>query len=252
MADDADQPGQPTLVGPTATDHRPGSLHLVVGAPAPQQLDGRTCGPTALTTARMLRDPALADWVRTGATHGRAFPDGASAQVRLAAYHALVHARTNALVGPGGRLQVPWPRALGTTPWGVCRELEAGAAAPGTRYRTVTVRWATRDRRAELVEALADHLGPGRPGILFIGSAVLPRHVALLVPGPDGRGPRDHRRRVGVGDGGVRATARRVGGAHDLGALRHLRLGLVGSRPSALIRSGGPPGPGRAASPLAR
>lgn len=186
MADDADQPGQPTLVGPTATDHRPGSLHLVVGAPAPQQLDGRTCGPTALTTARMLRDPALADWVRTGATHGRAFPDGVSAQVRLAAYHALVHARTNALVGPGGRLQVPWPRALGTTPWGVCRELEAGAAAPGTRYRTVTVRWATRDRRAELVEALADHLGPGRPGILFIGSAVLPRHVALLVPGPDG------------------------------------------------------------------
>ena len=184
MADDADQPGQPTLVGPTATDHRPGSLHLVVGAPAPQQLDGRTCGPTALTTARMLRDPALADWVRTGATHGRAFPDGVSAQVRLAAYHALVHARTNALVGPGGRLQVPWPRALGTTPWGVCRELEAGAAAPGTRYRTVTVRWATRDRRAELVAALADHLGPGRPGILFVGSAVLPRHVALLVPGP--------------------------------------------------------------------
>ncbi|MBK6956091.1 MAG: hypothetical protein IPH27_11860 [Actinomycetales bacterium] len=50
----------------------------------------------------------------------------------------------------------------------------------------MTVRWATRDRRAELVEALADHLGPGRPGILFIGSAVLPRHVALLVPGPDG------------------------------------------------------------------
>ncbi|MBK7612758.1 MAG: hypothetical protein IPJ15_16490 [Actinomycetales bacterium] len=69
---------------------------------------------------------------------------------------------------------------------GVCRELEAGAAAPGTRYRTVTVRWATRDRRAELVAALADHLGPGRPGILFVGSAVLPRHVALLVPGPDG------------------------------------------------------------------
>ncbi len=161
-------------------------FQLIAGAPAPQQLDGRTCGPTALTTARMLRDPALADWVRTGAKHGRAFPDGATPQERLAAYHALVHARTNALIGPGGRLQVPWPRALGTTPWAVCRELESGAAAPGTRYRTVTVRWVGRDRRVALVRALARHLGPERPGILFIGSAVLPRHVALLVPGTDG------------------------------------------------------------------
>ncbi len=161
-------------------------FHLAAGVPAPQQLDGRTCGPTALTTARMMRDPALVHWIRTGAKSGRAFPDGATAQVRLTAYHALVHARTNALVGPDGRLQVPWPRALGTTPWGVCRELESGAAAPVTRYRTVAVRWAGRDRRVALMNALARHLGPGRPGVLFIGSAMLPRHVALLVPGPDG------------------------------------------------------------------
>ncbi|HOA58895.1 MAG TPA: hypothetical protein PKI09_12985 [Dermatophilaceae bacterium] len=167
-------------------DPQPLGFRLVVGAPAPQQLDGRTCGPTALTTARMLRDPALADWVRTGAKHGRAFPDGPTPQERLAAYHALVHARTNALVGPGGRLQVPWPRALGTTPWGVCRELESGAADPGARYRIVTVRRVGEARLIELVERLAGHLRPGRPGVLFVGSATLPRHVALLVPGPDG------------------------------------------------------------------
>ena len=167
-------------------DPHPVGLHLVPGAPAPQQLDGRTCGPTALTTARMLRDPALADWVRTGDKHGRAFPDGATATARLAAYHSLVHARTNALVGPGGRLQVPWPRALGTTPWAVCRELESGAAEPGARYRVVPVRWVGEDGLTTLVGQLASHLGPGRPGVLFVGSATLPRHVALLVPGPGG------------------------------------------------------------------
>ena len=134
----------------------------------------------------MLRDPALADWVRTGNKHGRAFPNGPSAALRLAAYHSLVHARTNALVGPGGRLQVPWPRALGTTPWGVCRELESGAADPGARYRIVPVRRADGSRLAALVGHLASHLRPGRPGVLFVGSATLPRHVALLVAGPDG------------------------------------------------------------------
>jgi hypothetical protein len=161
-------------------------FQLVAGAPAPQQLDGRTCGPTALTTARMLRDPTLAEWVRTGDKHGRAFPDGTSAAARLAAYHALVHARTNALVGPGGRLQVPWPRALGTTPWGVCRELESGAADPGARYRVVPVRQVGEARLIALIQRLAGHLRPGRPGVLFVGNATLPRHVALLVPGPDG------------------------------------------------------------------
>lgn len=167
-------------------DTTPSSFQLIAGAPAPQQLDGRTCGPTALTTARMLRDPALADWVLTGVKHGRAFPDGNTAEARLAAYHALVHTRTNAMVGPGGRLQVPWPRALGTTPWGVCRELESGATVPGTRYRTVAIRWASRSRRADLVEALARHLAPQRPGVIFLGSAALPRHVALLVKGVGG------------------------------------------------------------------
>ena len=37
---------------------------------------------------------------------------------------------------------------------------------------------------ARLVTHLAGHLRPGRPGALFVGSATLPRHVALLVPGP--------------------------------------------------------------------
>lgn len=168
----------------SAGSEGPVPFQLSAGLPAPQQVDGRTCGPTALTTARMLRDPALAHWVRTGDKQGRAFPDATTAQARFAAYLDLVHARTNALVGPGGRLQIPWPRALGTTPWGVCRELESGAATPGARYRSVVVRRADPNLLARLVTHLAGHLRPGRPGALFVGSATLPRHVALLVPGP--------------------------------------------------------------------
>ncbi len=134
----------------------------------------------------MLRDPALVTWIRTGDKGGRAYPDGSTAQARFAAYLDLVHARTNTLLGPDGRPQLPWPRALGTTPWAVCRELESGAAAPGARYRSVLVRWRNPERVATLAQRLAGHVTDQRPGALFVGNATLPRHVALLVPGDDG------------------------------------------------------------------
>lgn len=166
-------------------------LQLVAGQPAPAQLSSISCGPTALTTARMLRDPALAHWARTGDPGGRAFPSGAHTETeagRLAAYHALVHRRTNAAIGPTGRLQAPWPRALGTPPWGVARELEAlTGSAPG-RYRTVIVRWARADRIIRVVRALAGHASTERPAVLYVGNDVAPRHITLLVPDPAGPG----------------------------------------------------------------
>lgn len=158
-------------------------FHLLVGQPAPAQLSATGCGPTAMATARMLADPTLADWVRTGDKSGRAYPDAPSAAARFAAYQRLVHQRTNALLGPTNRAQLPWPRALGTPPWGVCRELEAVAAEPAVRYRSVLVRWSLQ-RIPELLAALAGHLDRRRPGVLYLGSATLPRHVTLLVPDP--------------------------------------------------------------------
>lgn len=134
----------------------------------------------------MLADPALERWVRTGDPGGRAFPAGADPSARLAAYHALVHRRTTALIGPGGRWQAPWPRALGTPPWGAARELETIAGLPVGGYRTVLVRPAPGARLARLIDQLSRHLRPDRPAALFVGSAAAPRHVALLAAAPSG------------------------------------------------------------------
>ncbi|MFZ1286940.1 MAG: hypothetical protein WAR57_07870 [Candidatus Phosphoribacter sp.] len=162
-------------------------LRLRPGRPGPVQQDVNDCGPTALATARMLRDPELLQWIRTGEFAGRAFPaELGSSAARFAAYVELVHARTNGAVGPGGRLQVPWPRALGTSPWGFCRELEARGSAPESRYRWVVVRWCGPDVLRARLRQLASHVGDGRPAGLYVGSRWLPRHVALLVP--DGQG----------------------------------------------------------------
>ncbi len=144
-------------------------LRLRVGEPAPVQRSGRTCGSASATVARLLRDGGLRE-----ALVGEGAPDGA-----LAAYETLVHRRTNGLIGPSGRPQLPWPRALGTPPWGLAAEL---SRVTGRHYRTVWVRHrsasALRRRYADLGATLAPEL----PAAIYVGSSRLPRHVGLVVP----------------------------------------------------------------------
>lgn len=130
----------------------------------------------------MLVDPDFAEWITTGGA-GPSLGATSDAQARFTAYVGEVHRRATALTGPTGAAQLPWPRALGTPPWGVCRELETVARPQGTRYRAVAVRWASPSRRTRLLDHLSRHIGEGRPGALFVGSRWLPRHVALIVPG---------------------------------------------------------------------
>ncbi|MBK8733469.1 MAG: hypothetical protein IPL93_11580 [Actinomycetales bacterium] len=158
-------------------------FRLVVGAPAPRQAGPDDCGPTALTVARMLVDPDFNAWVSAdGPAHGFS-SGGTTPPSRFTAYVGQVHRRATSVVGPSGALQLPWPRALGTPPWGVCRELELLARPRGARYRAVLVRWMSQPRRERLLQHLAGHLSDGRPGALFVGSPGLPRHVGLIVPG---------------------------------------------------------------------
>ncbi|WP_137293219.1 hypothetical protein [Nocardioides dongxiaopingii] len=113
-----------------------------------RQPDQRSCGATVAVVARMLADPSYAERVRP----------------RFAAEVLGTHRR---LTRPRlrGRLQVPWPRALGTPPWAVTREL---TALTGVRHRTRLVRW----RRP-----------PGGDDVaaLYVGDRWLPRHVVLVV-----------------------------------------------------------------------
>lgn len=142
----------------------------LVGDHVPVQQSPVTCGAAALTLARMMANPAFAHWL------------GADPQppARFASYERRVHARTTALIGPTGQLELPWPRALGTPPWGAARELELNIAPVGTAYR---VRWIRRADGATLARAfdrLSAAAASGYPSLIYIGSALLPRHVVLV------------------------------------------------------------------------
>jgi hypothetical protein len=150
-----------------------------LGGAGPVQQSPVTCGSAALTVARMLADPAFAGWVAAGVARDGGPPDGRTEQARFAEQERLVMGRTNALVGSCGRLQLPWPRALGTPPWGARRELEAVAAAERSRYRLRLVRFAT---AATLGTTYGQLVHEGRPALLYVGNALAPRHVTLVLP----------------------------------------------------------------------
>ena len=76
------------------------------------QPDRVSCGATCLVVARMIEDHAYGEYI------------GAAPSVadRFRAEVLAMHRRVTA-PADGGRLQVPWPRALGTPPWAVARQL---------------------------------------------------------------------------------------------------------------------------------
>ena len=123
------------------------------------QPDPRSCGAACLVMARRLRDPSYAAHTREPTAFRTAV---------LAAHRAIT--RTS-FVSPG------WPRAIGTPPWTMRREL---AAMTGSAYATQLIR-------------IADDLGwsalgaatPQRPVAAYVGSAWLPRHVVLVVDSDD-------------------------------------------------------------------
>jgi len=86
------------------------------------------------------------------------------------------HGRTTRAVTAAGRLQLPWPRALGTPPWAVAHELTAVTGR----------RWVVRAAlpRAAALAALAGAVREGTPCPLYVGSRWLPRHVVLVVEVP--------------------------------------------------------------------
>jgi hypothetical protein len=121
-----------------------------------RQTDGFTCGPTSALVAAALLDPSYAAGLDTTA-------DG------LAVEQHRIHRASNRV----------WPRALGTTPWGVAAAISRHSAALGLRYG-----WRPfRGRRDDLADVTAA-VDTGWPVALLIG-AVIPRHWVLLVEHPD-------------------------------------------------------------------
>ncbi len=163
------------------------AYRLRAGDTGPVQQSPVTCGSACLTVARMLVDPLFASWIRTGSPRLPGSPAGATEGERFAAYERVVMRRTNSLFAAGLRPNPPWPHRLGTPPWGARRELELGASRRGTRYTLDVLRT---DDETELVGAfdtLVDVVAEGEPALLYVGNALSPRHVVLVLPGDGDR-----------------------------------------------------------------
>ncbi len=172
-----------------------------------QQVNSTTCGAATLIAARLLLQPDYAHYllapthpklddqsktsaddasttttIDAAAAAAAAADDGVRS--RFAAQSAAVHQRSTQLLGRVGRrrrdlrIRLPWPRALGTPPWGVRHELTALA---DVRYRTVLIDPGSARSRADAFALLTDAVTEGLPAALFTGNGVLPRHVVLAV-----------------------------------------------------------------------
>ena len=127
-----------------------------------RQPDRRSCGASVLVAARMLADPGYAAGFAPA-------PAAAFAREVLGLHRRVTGSRDLA-----GRLQLPWPRALGTPPWAVARHLATLSGVPHTTRLT-------RFGPGAEVDRVGAAVGAGHPVALYVGDRWLPRHVVLVV-----------------------------------------------------------------------
>lgn len=135
-----------------------------------RQPDPTTCGSCCAVRARMVLDAGYDAWVR-------ADPGGTRFREEVLA----AHRRTNRAVDARGRLQLPWPLALGTWPWALAREVTAVSGVPHV-VRPV-LPW----RRDAAYQHVRRAVAEGHPVPVYVGNALTARHVVLALP--DGSAP---------------------------------------------------------------
>jgi hypothetical protein len=129
------------------------ALHL-------RQRDGVTCGPTVAVVAGALLDPAY-----RGKLIRRGDAAGAAGLAWFDREQIRVHDRVNLL----------WPRRLGTTPLGVASAMSAHGATHGVRYGWRPC-WGHRDTLADVMAEVDAQW----PVAMLVGRFV-PRHWVLIV-----------------------------------------------------------------------
>jgi hypothetical protein len=146
----------------------------------------------------MLVSPEFAGWIVDGIDPKGGPADSRSQSERFAEHERTVMSRTNGLHAADGSLNLPWPHAVGTPPWGAEKELEHGAASQGATYAMRVLGFGSGKTLREAHRALLGQVREGLPALLYIGNRWMPRHVTLVLPGdrqpgdgPDGDGVLD-------------------------------------------------------------
>ncbi len=130
------------------------------------QPDQRSCGAAVLVVARLLERPSYAGFV--------ASPDDFRSEVLA------MHRRVTGPVDVRGRLQLPWPRDIGTPPWAVARQLSGTTGVEHGVHLTLF-------DRGDAFGRIARATTQGHPVPVYVGSRWLPRHVVLAVEATPGR-----------------------------------------------------------------
>lgn len=144
-----------------------------------RQPDQLSCGATTLVAAQLLLDPAYAALINEGRHPVTGHQLSGPREARFRDEVLALHRRVTGPVDVRGHLQPPWPRALGTPPWAVARQLSAlgRASRAPLRHR---VRPVVFDRTAAYDRILAA-VRAARPVPLYVGNRWSPRHVVLCV-----------------------------------------------------------------------
>ncbi|MGC0143571.1 hypothetical protein [Pseudactinotalea sp. Z1732] len=171
--------------------NRSGPELVRIGGHVARQHDGVTCGAAAIMLLNAAIDPHLAAWLEHGRLPAATPPEIATldaaglAAPTVAARMVLAQGATHRILTRAGPGRLPWPRALGTPPWGAAR----GARVPGVRY----THRAVDDHNPAVLRATTDMLvaatSAGVPVPLYAGGnrargwrTAVPRHVLLALP----------------------------------------------------------------------
>lgn len=161
-----------------------------VGLLPATQIDETTCGPTAAVMAALIADPVLALWLAVSDLPSGVLPYlGLSARAagmpdhtvrdRWVTLQRVVHVQSTGL-GAG----LPWPRRLGTPPWGLAATLRVA----GLRFRSHLLDDSHVPTMESFVARASRLVRGGIPVPIYSGGdsrgglgQAVPRHVVLLV-----------------------------------------------------------------------
>ena len=194
---------EPTIVARAVNSRlRVGRLTQAGQAITLTQTDGTTCGPTCLLAARLL----LAPGERTAVTDDLAQEMAASQPGRegkhllsVLSHHQVRIQRAMNVHGLGA---LPWPKALGSTPWSVARQMTeiASACAPGGGCCRYAVRWVSDHGPAwgSEVASIREVLAGGLPVILVTGGPLVLDSDMVAEPGAGSVGSAGSRLRASL------------------------------------------------------
>ena len=159
-----------------------------------RQTDQTTCGSASLVLLAAAGDPGLAGWLAAGTVPRHGLPPelgaadpavlAALAQAPVAARHGALQRVVQHRSTARALLGLPWPRSLGTPPWGAAREARFLDRSFGHRLVDDTAQAAL----GLVLGEVARVVDAGVPVPLYAGgdsargwSTALPPHVVLVV-----------------------------------------------------------------------